>query len=129
MGVGEGDRGVDLPPVNPGPIPDTRPSSFRWIRPTRSRMRRRSSVVQRPQPQSPPIQLTVASESQVWRRGTAVAGERAPAGRIHAVLGSSAQTLCGLAHAELARFPYVDFVTSPLERCERCRSTGAALLH
>jgi hypothetical protein len=95
-------------------------------------MRRRSTVVERPQPQPlPQYQLTIASESQTWRvrRNVTMAGERAPAGRIHAVLGASARTLCGMDHAELARFPYVDFVTSPLERCEICRSRGAALLH
>ena len=52
-------------------------------------------------PPSPAILLTVAAESQVWRRSTAVAGERMPAGRIHAVLGASTRTLCGLDHAEL----------------------------
>lgn len=82
-----------------------------------------------PPPQVQRTVLTVAAERQVWRRSTTVAGERAPAGRIHAVLGSSSCTLCGLDHAELARFPYVDFVTSPLERCDICRSRGAALLH
>src|SRR5688572_6906429 len=91
-------------------------------------MRRRSTVTERPQPQAQ-LLLTIAAESQTWRRSATVAGERAPAGRIHAVLGASARTLCGLDHAELARFPYVDFVTSPLERCEMCRSRGAALLH
>ena len=91
-------------------------------------MRRRSTVVD--PPRSPaPFLLTIAAESQTWRRSTTLAGERAPAGRIHAVLGASGRTLCGLDHAELARFPYVDFVTSHLERCEMCRARGAALLH
>jgi hypothetical protein len=97
-----------------------------------SEVRRRSTLVERPQPQPlPQYQLTIASESQTWRvrRNVTTAGERAPAGRVHAVLGASARTLCGLDHAELARFPDVDFVTSPLERCEVCRSRGAALLH
>src|SRR5687768_12344078 len=92
-------------------------------------MRRRAPVVERPQPRPRHILLTVASEGQMWRRSTSVAGERVPAGRIHAVLGASTRTLCGLDHAELARFPYVDFVESRLERCELCRTRGAALLH
>lgn len=92
--------------------------------------RRSNAVADRPAPgPAPAILLTVAAESQVWRRSATVAGERAPAGRIHAVLGASARTLCGLDHAELARFPYVDFVASSLERCEICRARGAALLH
>ena len=93
-------------------------------------MRRRPSVVERPQP-LPQFLLTVAAESQTWRvrRNVTHSGERAPAGRIHAVLGASPRTLCGLDHAELARFPYVDFVSSSLERCEMCRTRGAALLH
>ena len=100
----------------------------------RDMWRRRSTVVERPQPQPPasrPHLLTVASEGQTWRirRNVTMDGERMPAGRIHAVLGQSTRTLCGLDHAELARFPYVDFVTSPLERCEVCRSRGADLLH
>jgi hypothetical protein len=97
------------------------------------RMRRRSTVVvERPEPhQNRPYQLTVASESQTWRvrRNVTMSGERAPAGRSHAVLGASTRTLCGLDHAELARFPFVDFVTSSVERCEVCRTRGAALLH
>ena len=90
-------------------------------------MRRRPSVVERPHTLPPP-QLTVASEGQMWRRSSTLAGERVPAGKIHAVLGASARTLCGLEHAELARFPYVDFVASSLERCAMCRARGAALL-
>ena len=95
-------------------------------------MRRRSAVVEQQQsPATRPYLLTVASEGQTWRirRNVTMGGERMPAGRIHAVLGQSTRTLCGLDHAELARFPYVDFVASPLERCEICRSRGAALLH
>jgi hypothetical protein len=92
------------------------------------RFRRRATVEERPQPAGP-VRLTVASEGQTWRRSAAVAGERAPAGTIHAVLGASPVTLCGLDHAQLARFPYVDFVTSSLPRCEMCRMRGAALLH
>ena len=100
----------------------------------RDMWRRRSTVVDRPQPQPEACRLatlTVASEGQTWRirRNVTMDGERMPAGRIHAVLGQSTRTLCGLDHAELARFPYVDFVTSPLERCEVCRARGAALLH
>lgn len=91
-------------------------------------MRRRSAVVERRQPAGP-VRLTIASESQTWRRTTTVAGERAPAGLIHAVLGASVVTLCGLDHSQLARFPYLDFVESGLSRCEMCRSRGAALLH
>ena len=91
---------------------------------------RRSAVVDRPHAERRnPFLLTIASEGQTWRRSTSVAGERAPAGRIHAVLGVSDRTLCGLDHAEFARFPYVDFVASSLERCDVCRSRGAALLH
>lgn len=73
--------------------------------------------------------LTIAAERQMWRRSGSAAGERAPAGRIHAVLGASSKTLCGLDHAELARFPYLDFVSSSLDRCAICRARGAALLH
>ena len=91
-------------------------------------MRRRPAVVER-SPRAEPIRLTIASESQTWRRSSTVAGERAPSGTIHAVLGASTRTLCGLEHAQLARFPYLDFVESSLRRCEMCRSRGAALLH
>ena len=97
-------------------------------------MRRRSTVVERPKVQAQPYLLPtlgIASESQSWRvrRNVTMSGERTPAGRIHAVLGASTRTLCGLEHAELAHFPYVDFVTSSLERCDICRTRGAALLH
>lgn len=92
-------------------------------------MRRRSTVVDRPLPALPQHLLTIASESQVWRRSAATpSGQRGPAGRIHAVLGASTRTLCGLEHAELARFPYADFVTSTLQRCDICRTRGADLL-
>jgi hypothetical protein len=74
--------------------------------------------------------LTIAAERQVWHRSLATpAGERAPAGRIHAVLGTANTTLCGLHDYELAQFPYLDFTDSTLPRCEVCRQRGAAILH
>jgi hypothetical protein len=87
-------------------------------------MRRASTIV----PDQQRVSLTIAAQRQSWHRSTAVGGERVPAGRIHAVLGASARTLCGLGHAELALFPYLDFVESALERCDICRRRGALLL-
>ena len=74
------------------------------------------------------ILLSIASEGQAWHRSRTVAGERCPSGRIHAVRGASNRTLCGLDDIELARFPYLDFTTSTLPRCESCRAKAADLL-
>jgi hypothetical protein len=74
--------------------------------------------------------LNIAAERQIWHRsGASLGGERAPAGRIHAVFGTANETLCGMDEQGLALFPYADFVTSWLERCEVCRDRGAAILH
>ena len=78
--------------------------------------------------------LSIAAERQVWHRSAAASGgERTPAGRLHAVFGKEVHTLCGLPWAELAQFPYLDFVaplsSSAMYRCDVCQRRGAAILH